>query len=127
MASLLVEFKALSSFAEAAEVPESAPVQICRFLEAALVAGHLCLPKLASIAVYIDNLGEDELPELRVDDPTAPEDGAQGVCNMLGNLVTAGVLPALTQACPFPQVEQPLVACKSNHSDHRHTLPAVFF
>ena len=87
---------------------------MCRFLEAALLGGQrLCLPKLASIALYLDIVEGPytEHPEFHVGVPLAPEQGAQGVCNALGRLVAAGVLPGLRQACPFPHATHPTVAC----------------
>lgn len=62
----------------------------------------LCLPKLASVALYLDTSlaeMENEEPAFHVGVPLAPEQGAQGVCNALGRLEAAGVLPALRQAC----------------------------
>lgn len=79
--------------------------QICHFLEGALLGGHHpCLPKLASIALYLESIEapDSEQPAFHVGVPLAPEQGAQSVCNTLGRLVAAGVLPALRQACLCP-------------------------
>ena len=79
---------------------EAAPLQIRAFLgEALTMAGQLCLPKLAHVALYMEESGIEEDVAFHVGVPLAPEQGAQGVCNALGRLVAAGVLPALAQAC----------------------------
>lgn len=79
--------------------------QVCGFLEAALRAGPLCLPSLEHIGLYLDERDIEPFqyrqPHFHVDDPPAPEWGAQGACNALGKLVALGALPELREArCP---------------------------
>ena len=72
--------------------------QVCRLIEGGLLAVPLCLPKLATIALYLEPDHPDQQPAFHVGVSLAPEQGAQGVCNALGRLVAADVLPALAQA-----------------------------
>lgn len=84
--------------------------QVCFFLVAADRAGH-CLPKLASMALYSEpGAGGDEFFNVRTPPPTSSP-GAQGVCDALGRLVTAGILPALTQARIAPPMDLQLTLC----------------
>ena len=71
---------------------------MCRFLEAALGWGQLCLPRLTDIAMYLDEDSIAGRAALHVGDPLAPGQDAQGVCNALGNVVAAGILPVLWKA-----------------------------
>ena len=67
----------------------------------ALRAGPLCLPKLAKLALYLKRTDENspDMPRFTVDPASrALDHSAQSVCDALGTLVTAGVLPALAQA-----------------------------
>ena len=97
------------------------PAQVCRLLKMAMRAGPLCLPRLAKIALFLK--GEDEDVEEDEDEdeqtsppvftagpaPVPPDHSGPGVCNALGSLVTAGVLPALAQAClSVPQLQRHL-------------------
>lgn len=54
---------------------------------------------------------EDENPEWHVGVPLAPQEGAQGVCNALGKLVAAGVMPALAQAASLSILDNTGVTC----------------
>lgn len=67
----------------------------------------LCLPRLASISLVLDMTEDYNQEVFHVGGPLAPEQGAQGVCNALGRLVAAGVLPALRQARLDPLVALP--------------------
>lgn len=81
--------------------------QIRGFFEAALGEARLCLARLTNTALYMytEWLGPPEDP-LDLQAPpiehfvwgTPLGQGAQGVCNAVGGLVAAGVLPALKQA-----------------------------
>ena len=86
--------------------------QICRFLRAALTAGALCLPALAATAVYLEVGDNDEALELHMGTPLPPEQGVQGVCNALGELVAAGVLPTLAKAASLPIVHSRSCTCR---------------
>ena len=94
------------------------PAQVCHFLEGALWARPpICFAKLTSVALYLEEFDIDEQPAFHVGIPLAPQQGAQGVCNALGRLVTAGVMPALVQARVLPHfhTRQPH-ACSTEES-----------
>ena len=60
----------------------------------------LCLPKLATLAIYMDPRNSGMLPQAyHVGGSLVRELTAQGVCNLLGRLVIAGILPTLAQVC----------------------------
>ena len=74
-------------------------MQIIGFVEAAHRTGPLRLARLAKVALFRGK-GSKDGPGFSVGVPFEPEQGMQGVCNALGKLVAADVLPALAQAGP---------------------------
>ena len=90
----------------------SGPAQVIGYLQAAQRAGPLCLARLANVALYLgytNDGDEEDPPGFRLGAAVAPEQGAQRVCNALGKLVAADVLPALAQAVLRPCVNLPSV------------------
>ena len=62
-------------------------------------APPLCFAKLTGIALLLESFYAFERPAFHVGVPLPPE---QGVCSVLGRLVTAGVLPALARVRVWP-------------------------
>ena len=80
------------------------PAQICSLLEVGLREAPLA--RLTSVALYME-LGCEYGPEYTnphfvFGHPYAPKEDAQSVCDALGRLVVAGVLPALAQVVSAP-------------------------
>jgi hypothetical protein len=69
--------------------------QAMDFVEAAQHVPNLQLPGLTRLGILLQ--GYDP-PYIHHGTPLAPEQGATGVCNQVGALVSGGVLPALRQA-----------------------------
>lgn len=100
------------SFASCCWQPHAAPlakwvsghVQVFSFLEAGL--REVPLPMLRSVGLYMERGDAHEVhdpdPYFVLGPPGLPNGCAQSVCDALGRLVVAGVLPALAQASSFP-------------------------
>lgn len=74
----------------------------------------LCLPRLAQVALYLDepNYYDNTVGHFVADPaPEAPDQSGPGVCNAIGRLVTAGVMPALGQARLSRHTNIPMNPC----------------